>query len=345
VDKKVEQQAPPLEDPPPEEAAQEKPEPEKIEPPAPKRLSPEKAVLQMDVPEVIARAHAHCKKSEFVDGLALIDALNKKGGLGRDALRNAWVARGHCLAKSGEGIGAERAFATALHLDPEYRLNAEIQQEVPGAYFAALALLPPGRTILQTRVQWRGGDPQKGIAVHLIRDRLRLAQAVALVDGNDEILHQVPIAPERTVFVPPQKESPGQFIRLKLIDAHGNEVRSLPPPSAPTRMVVGQRIGDPPSDERDWLTLLGAGILVGGAVAAAGTGLFAVVGGGGNLGPAFEDSAGYAMWGALAFTGAILVGAGILGYQALSRQADPQKKDDTTAQGKEASTQKGKTGS
>jgi hypothetical protein len=306
---------------PPGEKASEPPA-VKAPPEPPPRIDPRVWVKSASTQQALTRIHTHCQRSEFVDGLALTGALMQKGDLGRGALRNAWLARALCLSASGEGMDAQRAFATALHLDPTFRLQKSEGRTIPGPYHAALALLPPTRQILQSRVQWRKGDEKRGLLIHLLTDRMKLVDRVLLVDAHGEVLYGMPLAVERTVFVPFDEPAQNGGALLKLVDAHGNAVRDLAiPPKADKVQIHGEN-----AEERDWLTLTGAGILVAGALAAATTGLYSVVASGGNLGPELRDSAGVAMAGALIFTGTILVGAGILGFQALSRQQDPVNK-------------------
>jgi hypothetical protein len=209
-----------------------------------------------------------------------------------------------------------------LHIDPNFRMVAEKGREIPGPYHAAMALLPSGTSILQLRTQWRRGEAENALVIHLVNDRRKLAHWLRVVQADGKTLFKERISAERTlrVSLPPDTEEALPTLAILIEDEWGNEVRrQASPPLPKPKSEQAQSRGS-------GLVMAGAVILIGGAVAAGAGGIIAVVGGGGNLGPAFEDAAPLAMWGALVFTGAILVGAGLLGFEAIRRQSDPRPK-------------------
>lgn len=214
------------------------------------------------------RAAALVGERRLAEALEGVRSLRAAGGLTTAQLAETWRLEARALAALGQGRAAERAFATALRIEPDARIDLAAEApEVAHPYQAALAALPAAPRALWAHA--RLAEEAGGLSLHhrLVADDLGLVVGASFV-SEPLALAVTPAAEGGSVLLPPSATS-GRFV---LLDAANNalwerEVRLRPPdaPDPARGMFVhrGPRLG----------ALLGGSLAAVGAVGVFGTGI------------------------------------------------------------------------
>ncbi len=211
------------------------------------------------------------------EALASLEGAVSSGGLSAEQLVRAYELMGRAHGLLGRGQQAQRAFASALRIEPGWRLEDLTNPEVKGPYDAALSALPPPGEALLAALTREERDGRRGMLARLVADDMDLvAGARVLLDGA--ALTTLPLARgEPEVFYPLDPAAVRGRLEVQLIDAYGNELGRLP-----LEIVVdasGAAAGREP--ELRWLALGGGTLLGLGTVGVTAAGIwFAAVDGG-----------------------------------------------------------------
>jgi hypothetical protein len=204
------------------------------------------------------------------EALELIAGALEAGGLDVEAHHALWVLRARSHGLLGQGQQAQQAFAVALRLLPEWRLEGQNDPQVSGPYNAAFAVLPPERRALFARVEVREEEKRRRIAYTLVADDLGVvAGAEAHLDG-EKLTDLVLSLDEPEGTWPLDPSSVKGKLELRLVDAWGNALRVLDVPDAPAADAAQ---ASAPAELR-WLTLSGGTALAIGAIGVTAAGIW-----------------------------------------------------------------------